>query len=291
MKKVLLFVGLVVTSLLSLNQVQGNDKYLDKNYTEGQQQIIKWPEKTGDLKKIETLGNTTKKPYSMMWSTDVVRTGNYSLRLEYRDNDCGQDDCLRGDFKGQFGRTEVLWLANNRIESWNRFSVFIPKDTMHLQEGYTMFTQWKTSPKKNNNRCQAIPLLFMLSDKGIEIHKERGDKACTIIRNLMITNNENFKGKWLDFVVHAKWSKKDDGFIHVWVNGNKEHEYHGMTLYKVDKQRLPEQRHNIYTGYKLKGHKQTQVIYFDGFYRAKNCKSLKLETLGYSCNTLTRTVK
>ena len=117
MKKVLLFVGLVVISLLSLNQVQANDKYLDKNYTEGQQQIIKWPEKTGDLKKIETLGNTTKKPYSMMWSTDVVRTGKYSLRLEYRDNDCGQDDCPRGDFKGQFGRTEVLRQANNRIES------------------------------------------------------------------------------------------------------------------------------------------------------------------------------
>ena len=34
----------------------------------------------------------------MMWSTDVVRTGDYSLRLEYRDNDCGQDDCPRGDF-------------------------------------------------------------------------------------------------------------------------------------------------------------------------------------------------
>ena len=87
-------------------------------------------------------------------------------------------------------------------------------------------------------------------------------------------------------MVHAKWSKKDNGFIHVWVNGNKEHEYHGMTLYNVDKQRLPEQRHNIYTGYKLKGHKQKQVTYFDAFYRAKNCKSLKLEDLGYSCKEI-----
>ena len=31
-----------------------NEKYLDPDYTEGQQEIIKWPEKTGELKKIET---------------------------------------------------------------------------------------------------------------------------------------------------------------------------------------------------------------------------------------------
>ena len=283
-------IHILLLLILSPGLAGANEKYLDPDYTEGQQEIIKWPEKTGDLKKIETVGIQTLKPYSMMWSTDVVRTGDYSLRLEYRDNDCGKEDCTRGSFKGQFGRTEAFWIANNRIESWSRFSVFIPKDTMHLDKGYTMFTQWETHFSQNVNGCPQIPLHFMLSNQGIEIHKEPGDKACTITRNLMITNNENFKGKWLDFVVHAKWSNKDDGFIHVWVNGIKEHEYHGMTLYNVVKEKLPNQRHNIYTGYKLEGHKQTQVIYFDAFYSAKNCKSLKLETLGYSCNTLTQKV-
>ena len=263
-----------------------NEKYLDPDYTEGQEEIIKWPEKTGDLKKIESISISTQKSYSMMWSTDVVRTGDYSLRLEYRDNDCGKEDCTRGNFKGQFGRTEAFWIANNRIESWSRFSVFIPKDTMHLEQGYTMFTQYKTSSKVEKNGCPQIPLLFMLSRGGIEIRKEPGDKDCTQTNDLMISNDEDFKGKWLDFVVHTKWSRKDNGFIHVWVNGNKEHEYHGMTLYNVVKEKLPKQRHNIYTGKKLKGHKQTQVIYFDAFYGSKNCKSLKLEDLGYSCKEI-----
>ena len=264
-----------------------NEKYLDPDYTEGQQQIIKWPEKTGDLKKIETIGNQTQKPYSMMWSTDVVRTGDYSLRLEYRDNDCGQDDCPRGDFKGQFGRTEALWISKTRSESWSRFSVFIPKDTMHLPEGYTMFTQWKTTQKDAKGvPCPTIPLLFRLSREGIEVAQEPGDKDCTQTNDLMIPNDEDFKGKWLDFVVHAKWSKKDNGFIHVWVNGNKRHEYHGVTFVKRSNIKLPNLRHNIYTGYKLKGHKQTQVIYFDAFYAGKNCKDLKLTNIGYSCDAL-----
>lgn len=281
---------IVVPILLMLILFPGlagaNEKYLDHNYTEGQQQIIKWPEKTGDLKKIETIGNQTLEPYSMMWSTDVVRTGDYSLRLEYRDNDCGQDDCPRGDFKGQFGRTEAFWKSNSRIESWSRFSVFIPKDTMHQPEGYTMFTQYKTSNKVEKNGCPQIPLLFMLSDEGILLAQEPGDKNCTQDYKVMMSNDEDFKGKWLDFVVHTRWSNKDDGFIHVWVNGNKEHTYHGMTLYNVVKQRLPIQRHNIYTGNKLQGHKQTQVMYFDAFYSARTCDKIELEALGYSCKAL-----
>ena len=149
-----------------------------------------------------------------------------------------------------------------------------------------MFTQWKTHYSQNVNGCPQIPLLFMLSDEGIEVRKEPGDKDCTQTNDVMISNNEDFKGKWLDFVIHTRWSNKDDGFVHVWVNGNKEHTYHGMTLYNVVKSKLPNQRHNIYTGKKLKGHKQTQVFYFDAFYSARNCDKMNLESLGYSCKAL-----
>jgi len=261
-------------------------KYLDKNYTEKQWEKIKWLEDTGDLKsRYETTGNISEKPYNMMWSTDIVRDGDYSVRLEYRDHDCGQDDCPRGDFEGQFGRTEINWdFARYRTEGWYRFSVFIPETTMHLEEGYTMFTQFKTHNKIERNGCPQIPLLFMLSDEGILVSQEPGDKDCT--QDYDVLMESDFKGKWLDFLVHAKWSKKDNGFIHVWVNGEKKHTYEGMTLYNVDMQHLPIQRHNIYTGNKLEGHKQTQVMYFDAFYSAKTCDKMELESLGYSCNTL-----
>ena len=101
----------------------------------------------------------------------------------------------------------------------------------------------------------------------------------------MIHNEENFKGKWLDIVVHSNWSKKDDGFVYVWFNGDLEYSFNGMTLYS-DKTYMPFMRHNIYTGKKTQGHKQKQVIYYDAFYHAQNCDKLKLDTLGYSCKAL-----
>ena len=33
-----------------------------------------------------------------------------------------------------------------------------------------------------------------------------------------IASDEDMRGKWTDILVHAKWSKKEDGFFKVWVN-------------------------------------------------------------------------
>ncbi len=38
------------------------------------------------------------------------------------------------------------------------------------------------------------------------------------------------KGRWMDFVVHIKWSRGGDGLREVWRNGVKARSYHGRTL-------------------------------------------------------------
>lgn len=39
------------------------------------------------------------------------------------------------------------------------------------------------------------------------------------------------RNAWYDFVYHVKWSSKEDGFFHAWVNGVKKLEHRGPTLY------------------------------------------------------------
>src|SRR5690606_3547771 len=37
--------------------------------------------------------------------------------------------------------------------------------------------------------------------------------------------------RWIDIVTHVKWSKKDDGFLTIWVDGKKAYDHKGPTLY------------------------------------------------------------
>ena len=108
--------------LLSCTIPESKKKYLDPNYTFKQWEKVKWPEDTGLLKRTyEIVGNQPDKPYNHAWVNDLVRDGEYAIRLEIRDRECGRDDCPRGDFTGWAGRTEFgFWDTNITGENWFR---------------------------------------------------------------------------------------------------------------------------------------------------------------------------
>jgi len=265
----------------------GNEKYLDPEYSFRPDSKIVWAEDTGALSKTyEVTDLTPNTPHSHSWTKDIVRDGEYAIRLETRGLECYGFDCTRGDYKGMYGRTEFgFWNRQQTGENWFRWSVFIPEETNHIRPAYTMFTQFKTSSKiKGKNGCPLIPLHFMLDNKGIELTQEIGD--CEYNSQIIIPNNENFKEKWLDFVMHSKWSNKDDGFLHLWVNGKRVWSHTGPNLLVVSNQYPPIMRFPIYNGKRDKNYTGSQVFYYDAFYSAKKCEDMKLETLGYSCKDL-----
>ena len=47
----------------------------------------------------------------------------------------------------------------------------------------------------------------------------------------MISNDEAL-GNWFDILINAKWSKKEDGFFKIWVNGDLRYDYEGPTKSK-----------------------------------------------------------
>ena len=267
------------------------DDYINPDFVFFPESEIVWPEDTGLLsQKYEISPSNPRLSHSHSWSKEIVRDGEYSIRLEIRDQECGDGDCQRPNFKGWAGRSEYSWSWSKASigDYWHRWSIYIPESTDPLPQGWTMITQFKTDNSIDINGCPMIPLYFRLDHQGLTIAREVGNgvdcKQQTF--ETLIANEEDFKGKWLDFVTYTKWSKKDDGFITVWVNGVKRYEYNGITLINPKKRHPPVFRLPIYNGNRLKGHKQTQIVYYDAFYAAKKCKELKLKKIGYTCDAL-----
>lgn len=51
-----------------------------------------------------------------------------------------------------------------------------------------------------------------------------------------VLNEPLIKGSWVDWVIHVKWSIKDDGVLEIWQNGKKITDYHGPIGYNDQKQ-------------------------------------------------------
>ena len=258
------------------------EKYLSPEYSFYPDQDIKWAEKTGSLGGVYeiSLEQPKKVPHSHAWTDEIVRDGKYAIRLERKGLECGGRDCKRGDYKGWAGRTEFGFFAKKQTgENWFRWSVYIPEETKSIRPAWTMFTQFKTSSKMDRKGCPIIPLWLNLEPEGIVVAQEVGD--CKDNRQLIVPNSKNFKGKWLDFVMHSNWSKKDDGFITLWMNGEKVWSQTGANMLKVSNQYPPSMRFPVYNGKVDKNYTGSQVFYFDAFYSAKTCEEMKFDELGY----------
>ena len=49
-------------------------------------------------------------------------------------------------------------------------------------------------------------------------------------KTIRLLSAQDFVGRWNDIVVHAHWTKKDNGWMKVWVNGEEKVDYVGKTI-------------------------------------------------------------
>ena len=156
-----------------------------------------------------------------------VRAGEQSIRFEVRSGDCGKDrDGSWSDCKGDRERHELSGGKKaDRMsggEYWFSWSVYFPKDHQNLyplSNNYGQFHQTDGPP------------VFMF--------KELKD-GYTVVRTIgdidydekKLVDNRDMPGNWIDILINAKWTKKDDGFFKVWVNDELKYDYKGPTKTK-----------------------------------------------------------
>jgi hypothetical protein len=152
-----------------------------------------------------------------------VRMGWASERYELRPGDCFGDDCNR---QPSFERAESAQDGQQQYEGdeyWYGWSFFVPADIPGLASGFTHFGQFQQHSLYN-------PIwMFTKVYAGDFVMRYNATAPGGAKFTFPLMSDSEFRGRWHDIVVHAKWALDTSGFTRVWVNGTKMVDYSGPT--------------------------------------------------------------
>jgi hypothetical protein len=135
--------------------------------------------------------------------------------------------------KGEGNRAELGTSPNDAPkEGWYGFSLLVPQSYEDdvLPESVV---QWQSFPDKGEN-WRSAPLFIGIMN-GSFILEQRTDSVEISTGSTFQHKRDHLgavnKGKWTDFVVHARWSYKGDGFLEVWKDDSLVFTKKGPTAY------------------------------------------------------------
>ena len=242
------------------------------------------------------------KPYMLNISSEEVRHGDTSLRFEIRAGDCGQGLSSHNDCEHNSERIELIPYANKGSvgytgTTWHSFSFFI-KEFDVTQYGHNSIFQfhydngqpgWNWNVYKEGLVSERRTACNLKKFK--KKYKQQGCSAYSnwapYNDNRIIIPAEEMFDQWHDVVFHVKWSKKQTGFLKMWVNGELVYHYIGSTLGKDPKGKFQFGLYRSTEDHNFNTIEQTQITYYDELrYAKKHCKKLGIEELGYTCAEL-----
>lgn len=127
-------------------------------------------------------------------------------------------------------RGQVRTAAKQGEHFWYGFSVLVPNNHIPDNRSQDIVVQWHHSPDthlgETNAMVKSPPMMLVVKNNtftfknshnpnrvGRREDPQRKDRDW----NLGSSN----AGKWTDWVIHVKWSWKNDGILEVWKDGNK----------------------------------------------------------------------
>ena len=164
-------------------------------------------------------------PYMISIVDDIVRAGDKALRFEVRSGDCNADDNW-SDCENDRERAELSNVGSDNMKSgeyWFSWSLYIPEDHQNIAPISVNYGQF-------HQLGESVAWMFKEQNNGYKIVRTvnaYGDDSDYDEKTLI--SKEDFVGKWHDILIHANWSKKDDGFFKVWVNDKLKYDYKGPT--------------------------------------------------------------
>ena len=192
-------------------------------------------------------------------------------RFEVRPGDCGASngwsDCATNRERSELSeRTKTVRSGTY----WYGWSFFIPEDYVNVFPTKTAIGQF--------HQEGGHPLwMFQNSFGGYWLDKQV--IGVTESYHQLIAP-EDFKGRWHQIEVHVNWSAGPDGFLYIWVNGEKRFEFQGQTA----KGKPVYFKYGIYRSY-LSRYKNSfkkaevpgQILYFDNVRRGSKREDLQVQ--------------
>jgi len=214
---------------------------------------------------IKSHGYVVQKDFTNTAPTESIE------KFEVRNGDCywnsNWNDCENDQQRSELTERKKTTISGN--EYWYGWSVYLPRDFVHLYPAISTIGQF--------HQDHSHPVwLFQLNENAYAVSElTKG----AIFSEWQLAKIDEMKGKWTKLEIHVKWSKNDDGFLRVWVNGKQKVNYIGGTMtakkvffkYGINQRQL--------AGYKFKGNYKdpipTQIVYYSNVKRANSRENLK----------------
>lgn len=201
-------------------------------FVDGFEQISNngWRIGINNLGAIKALSDIEVEPNSLIHRVDYpVRGGTNALRMTVPH--------ALGSFRTEVARPTVAMGS----EYWYGFSIYLP---VHWQvdQQTNILAQWHAVIGKKKVEGDGVkdnpPVALAVEGTNwvLKLHWNTTENASAGAG----AGQETFTvspiepGHWINYVVHAKWSHGDDGFVQLWQDGSKKVDYKGPNEY-VDK--------------------------------------------------------
>ena len=193
-----------------------------------------------------------------------VRYGKHSERFEVRPGDCSSSNRGWNDCDNDRERSELRQVSPAQYEGdeyWYRWSILLPQGHTNLYPVKSAYGQF------HQKGCKVA---FMFQEHAGGYHLNVQPVIAGSDRRYPLLSASEFVGKWNDIVVHARWTKGEDGRFEVWANGDRKAVYEGPTMtcdevyFKYGMYRSFVSRNAEAAG------RETTVVYFDGVVRSRS---------------------
>ena len=169
-------------------------------------------------------------PGAVEMQSGVVRAGHGAVKITVRPRDTFEAG-KKGDLDSE--RDELLearrFVSHENISYEFSFSMFFPKD-FPIVPTRLVIAQWKQycpgGLEHESGPCSDDSPVLALRYIGGELRVTQDiDKKLV----MLYRERGEFRGKWLDFRVQARFTPKEDGRVKVWLDGMPLVDYKGVT--------------------------------------------------------------
>jgi hypothetical protein len=171
------------------------------------------------------------KPYSIQSVADMKKNGEDSLRFELRSGDAWVNQAFVPTFRDEVS-TEESAPANS--VRWYALSVYFPTN-FPIEDNRLLIAQWHSRwHLLQPGRMPPVAFRFINGQFLVTLRHsaDRVIRDPEAVPAETLFEKDNFAlGQWHDFVLQARWSCKDDGFVNIWWNGRKIVAYRGPVGY------------------------------------------------------------
>lgn len=102
---------------------------------------------------------------------------------------------------------------------WYGWSMNIPSNWQISTRGYDIVAQWAAYPSNKNFKqaCGGVGSKMSIANNNLTLHlQHKGNTLNIQCDKYSLGNVTEMKGKWVDFVMHVKWTGNNDGFMQLY---------------------------------------------------------------------------